>query len=209
MQLLDDLTRNKKMERRDFLKTTVEASASLGLMPFKFDSDYDKLLKNLERSTIYDPCLGTIPFKPYNYQKKILRQIYDHNKVIFLKARQIGITTLFKNSGITEHQHRTFYVETSFEKTVAEEINFLHSFTQFQNLIINSGDKKTIIAGSVDNNGNMKWASENAHKYGFKFFIYNIHDCWHEYGKEKINQIEEHKNILTKEIWNQEYECVL
>lgn len=43
---------------------------------------------------IQHPSKGTIPFKPYEFQKDCVRQFRDNPKNIILKCRQMGISTL-------------------------------------------------------------------------------------------------------------------
>jgi len=43
---------------------------------------------------IQHPSRGTIPFKPYEFQKNAVREFRDNSKNIILKCRQMGISTL-------------------------------------------------------------------------------------------------------------------
>lgn len=209
------------MIRRDFL-TTLLSSNLFNL--FKFESDADKLIGKIEKETIYDSFLGDVPFKLYEYQKNIIRQICENDKVIFLKARQIGITTLldayarhtdidYKSNAKHAAPRAYKYTYFSENQAIAEEINFEPRRWQpnaFKKIINNLEKKeKIVIAGSVDPYGNMKWAKDNAKKYGFKFFTYTINDCKHEWDAKKIERLNYLKSLVTYPIWAKEMECKL
>lgn len=50
----------------------------------------------IERYCYIDfPGSGVIPFRLYYFQKEILKEVYDYKKLVFLKTRQAGISTLF------------------------------------------------------------------------------------------------------------------
>lgn len=209
------------MIRRDFL-TTLLSSSLFNL--FKFESDADKLIGKIEKETLFDPVLGEIPFKLYEYQKKIIRQICENDKVIFLKARQIGITTLLDSyarhtdidykSNAKRAAPRAYNTYFSENKIIAQEINFIKpqihtNLISFKEIIAKSEKEKIIIAGSVDPYGNMKWAKDNAKKYGFKFFTYTINDCKHEWDAKKIERLNYLKSSRIYQIWAEEMECKL
>lgn len=220
------------MIRRDFLNSLLSSSL-LNLL--KSEKDADKLINRIEKETIHDPVLGEIPYKLYEYQKNIIRQICENDRVIFLKARQIGMTTLldaYARHTDIDYKHnapecinglhtvnekyvlRSWYKYYTENQIIAQEINFfkpqMHTFTiSFKEIITRSEKEKIIIAGSVDPHGNMKWAKANAKRYGFKFFTYTINDCKHEWDYKKIKRFDDIKHTQNKQIWSEEMECNL
>lgn len=83
------------MNRRNFIKTTSGAIASLPfistLLGQNAVSDELQDLYSFMESKLIDGK----PFKLYPFQKEILKTIHENNRVVIVKARQIGMTTLF------------------------------------------------------------------------------------------------------------------
>lgn len=82
------------MNRRNFLKTTSGAIASLPFVPSLLGED--KLSDELQDlySFLESKQLNGKPFKLYPFQKQILKNIHENNRLVIVKARQIGMTTL-------------------------------------------------------------------------------------------------------------------
>ena len=221
------------MFRRDFLK--IASSLSLfGCFNSQnyHNSEYQSLLSRAEKSSRIDPVLGVVPLKLYNYQKNMLRQICENDKVIFVNARQTGKSTvlnLYKDHFMGEKmtsrrpysirtalvkRHQSYHsyhsLETYDDTIVGDEVNFWDQKT-FKGIIENNQNskKKIIFAGSVDPQGNMKWAVEHAKKYGFKVFTYTIYDCWDEWPHCKVESFKEYKGVAGSKYWAEEMECVL
>ena len=58
------------------------------------NKELTELYKYVESYCLLDPVNGNIPFKLYPYQKKILKAIHENDKLLIVKARQIGMTNL-------------------------------------------------------------------------------------------------------------------
>lgn len=89
------------MNRRNFFKITAAASA-LTFIPFTFakptvESELEDLYRFCESRMVPQwnkPLQQSIPFKLPQFQKDILRDIHIHDKLVIVKSRQIGMTTL-------------------------------------------------------------------------------------------------------------------
>lgn len=88
------------MNRRNFLKTTgiigmgVFAPIHNLFANIKTNTEVDDLYRYLESKTINTPIQGVIPFKLYPFQKDILKAIHENDRLVIVKCRQIGMTTL-------------------------------------------------------------------------------------------------------------------
>lgn len=172
----------------------------------RVDSELQDLYDYLERQTINNLFKGKIPFKLYPYQKQILKQIHENDKVIIVKARQIGMTTLLTGYMAWKHDRIRNYKYNSFDTMMDVRRNgtlFYRSYYKFkdetQSVCItdelnykttplpNLSYKKNIIVGTPDPMGNLKWIVDRKDEYGFKVFTYTVNDCPEVWGTYKID----------------------
>lgn len=71
------------------IETTKEGSERRSDM-----NELSDLFYYLESKTIQHPIRGTIPFKLYKFQKELLTDMYDNQRLLIIKCRQIGASTL-------------------------------------------------------------------------------------------------------------------
>jgi hypothetical protein len=57
-------------------------------------TEMEDLYSFIENKTITHPNLGEVPFTLYPFQKEILKQIHENDKIVIVKCRQMGMTTL-------------------------------------------------------------------------------------------------------------------
>lgn len=129
------------MNRRNFLKTTGLVGISSLFVPTILtgnvvDNELDDLYNYLESKSIWNPIKGHIPFKLYPYQKDILKHIHQNDKLVIVKCRQIGMTTLLAGyAAWVSHRKNTldFYISP----------HLPYSWDYYQNIKINTfGGKK-------------------------------------------------------------------
>jgi hypothetical protein len=198
----------------------------------KICGSLENLYDYVELQQLYSPNLGNVPFRLHPYQKQILKYIHENDKIIFVKARQIGMTsllaayqswgnsyggynspnsdmndnylTLIKNFTNTKNKSDVFYY-------CADELNFCDSnkfkyFVDMTNELTstNTFKYKIIVAGSIDKNNNLKWLIDNKDKYGFKVFKYSAKDCFPMWNQEKIQRMYQ---LNSNDVMNREMDC--
>jgi len=228
------------MQRRDFLKTSA-LSSGLFLSNNLFNNshqpkDIDLIIDAIEKqaSLSYVPVSSESPkvFKLYDFQKEIIRNIYENEQVIIIKSRQIGMSTILR--AIVEINEKQFVNSSKYHFDLKYYLGLRHDRNIFRRVgdessvkNISKGEKamgvideniavicnpsalmplpyiKTVIAGSIDGQGRMKWVYDNAEKYGYKVFVYpyykttpSLERCFLYFKKN-----------LSKKHWQQEFEC--
>jgi hypothetical protein len=211
------------MNRRNFLKISglgVGVASLFGWNLFKKRTELEDLYAYLESHTILDPMRGEVPFKLYPYQKQILKHIHENDRVLIVKARQIGMTTLL--AGYIRWLDSPLYVyhgpndslERCFDKEyynnfrqpnerrshkfycVFDECNF--KTVPLPYVPIKSVEK-LIIAGTPDTKGHLKWVVDRKDEIGLKVFRYSVYDCHPMWDKKSIKHEKEVYNICCSE----------
>lgn len=73
-----------------------EDTPAEAFQPASVADDPEEIIRWIESyyTVVSDAGLGLIPFKLYEFQKDVIRQLEGHREVIILKARQLGMTEL-------------------------------------------------------------------------------------------------------------------
>jgi len=176
------------------------------------------LKKKTELEDLYDyvesnlhPINGNIPpFKLYPHHKRILKNIHENDRVVIVKARQIGMTTLLAvylkwlngpYKYITANQEMGQYFRKILnkfdEKLNCESDNTVYVLDEvnLNRLPFPHPKNKTIIVGTPDARGNLKYVVDRKDLFKLKVFTYSVHDCYPMWDKNKINFA---KNVYNK-----------
>lgn len=207
------------MNRRNFLKigSLVLGGTAFfsGWNFFRRKTELEDLYAYLESHTIVEPLKGRVPFKLYPYQKEILKNIHENDKVVIVKARQIGMTTLLAgylswrndpyryytiNEGMAKNFRERFdeFVKQSdkgkFDKPchVLDEINL-------DRIPLPHLTNKTIIVGTPDGFGNLKFVVNRKDLFELKVFTYSAYDCYPKWNREQINSNREISGYYVNE----------
>jgi hypothetical protein len=136
------------------------------------------------------------------------KQIHENDKVIFVKARQIGMTTLlagyvkwvnnslYSYNGITNmedsHFKKIFRSFSNEKKIINDKYHYMfdeHNYKQIPLPYTPIKDcEKLIIAGTPDPEGNLKWVVDRKDELGFKVFTYTANDCYPKWTKRGMMQ---------------------
>ena len=203
------------ISRRKFINV---GTLSLGIsaLPIcnflKKKTELEDLYDYMESHTVLHPLKGEVPFKLYPHHKRILKNIHENDKVVIVKARQIGMTTLLAGYmrwryGLYNYRYfsGSFERNNHFENKIAKFSNVkipdnsiccvCDEYNLFKIPIIPEGVKKVIITGTPDYNGNLKYIVDRKDLFGFKVFTYSAHDCYPMWDKNKIDLV---KNVYYK-----------
>jgi hypothetical protein len=216
------------MNRRNFLKLFGIGSA-VSTVPvatwFTYKSNVDRELDDLydylESHTIYHPVRGEIPFKLYPFQKQILRQIHENDRVVFVKSRQIGMTTLltgyYRWCDATDGLYRTFRLAPRNDvlRTLNGYTPILRKVPRVEKLEINDepyyidrfgvgSSGKIIVAATVDPDGRLKRLIDNQHTLKFKVFTYPASECFPMWNADSICRGEKY---LPSRVADRELHC--
>lgn len=198
------------MNRRNFLKN---GSVVLGGVTVFSDwnfvkrkSELEDLYSYLESHTILTPLKGKVPFKLYPHQKKILKHIHENDKVVIVKARQIGMTTLLAGylqwrNGLYDCHTCSLDMNEYFEQAKTnffrnqkrKDFDYCFAYDEYNYKGIPipytpiKNVEKLIIVGTPDRNGNLKYVVDNKDRFGLKVFTYSAYDCYPMWDRDKIN----------------------
>ena len=220
------------MNRRNFIKTTSGALASLPFIPKLFgitpvSDELKDLYAFLESKTIKQYAIwDDIPFKLYPFQKEILKTIHENDKVVIVKARQIGGTTLLSGYGAwADTTNRGLYLPFCSSSCMYEHFSRLgRSFGRyssgkyvglmldeynysphFENVIKNSDlskhCKKLIVVGTPDKQGRLKKFVDTHPE--FKVVYYPVTKCPELYPISRIASYETYvgKQNMDRELF--------
>lgn len=196
------------MTRRDFIKITALGLGGSGLVSwdlFKKKSELEDLYAYLESHLLY-PRGGKVPFKLYPFQKQILKQIHENDKVVIVKARRIGMTTLLAGymkwkSGLYQYDSCNFQMNRHFNQTLSEfrennkrvdqKFHMIYDEYNHKNIplpyIRIRNIEKLIIVGTPDVKGNLKYIIDNKDKIGIKVFTYSAYNCYPMWDRKMIS----------------------
>jgi hypothetical protein len=206
------------MNRRHFIKvgTITLGISALPIWNFlKKKTELEDLYDYLESHTIFHSTRGNISFKLHPHQKEILKNIHENDRVVITKARQIGMTTLLAgylswrndpyryysaNQGMTEYFKKTFdrFVKRSdngkFGKScyILDEVNF-------DRIPLPHLTNKTIIVGTPDHKGNLKFVVDRKDFFGLKVFTYSAYDCYPMWNDDSIDIHRQFSNHFNDE----------
>jgi len=121
------------MNRRNFLKSAVIATSSLPLLGWtsnKSTRELTELYTYLETKTIYTPMDGIVPFKLFPFQREILKHIHENNRIVIIKSRQIGMTTLLAGyySWLSYKENVWDWYNPSTNSTITQYYNLTNRF---------------------------------------------------------------------------------
>lgn len=224
------------MDRRDFLKSGFLFSGLLAnRTPFlNHNDDIDLITDALEKQASLSFSSPAV-FKFSSIQKELIRNIYENEKILIVKSRQMGMSTILR--AVNELDERQLALHSSLHFNAKHYCDFTwHTYPShakafnlvsgvdeelsnaqiilddyncyptrhryrnlFQSVIERQNIKHCVIAGSIDNYGNMKWAYDNAERYGYKIFVY-------PYDKTNF-KMENLAVDMTQEAWRREFEC--
>lgn len=194
------------MNRRNFLKigSLVLGGTALfsGWNFFRRRTELEDLYAYLESHTVRNPFEGNVSFKLYPYQKEILKNIHENDKVVIVKARQIGMTTLLAgylswrndpyryytiNEGMAKDFKEIFdrFVKQSDKGKFDKPCHVLDE-ANLDRIPLPHLTNKTIIVGTPDGFGNLKFVVDRKNLFGLKVFTYSANDCFPMYNEKKL-----------------------
>lgn len=193
------------MNRRHFIKvgTITLGISALPIWNFlKKKTELEDLYDYLESHTILHPTRGNIPFKLYPHQKEILKNIHENDRVVIVKSRRIGVTTLlagylrwssnynFEYNSVNENMERHFiekYYSFNENKSDINKRCCVYDEFNFKTIPLPHLTNKTIIVGTPDHKGNLKFVVDRKDFFGLKVFTYSAYDCYPMWDREQIN----------------------
>lgn len=193
------------MNRRHFIKvgTITLGISALPIWNFlKKKTELEDLYDYLESHTILHPTKGNIPFKLYPHQKEILKNIHENDRVVIVKARQIGVTILlagylrwssnynFEYNSVNENMERYFinkYYSFNENKSDINKRCCVYDEFNFKTIPLPHLTNKTIIVGTPDHEGNLKFIVDRKDLFGLKVFTYSAYDCYPMWNRKQIN----------------------
>lgn len=195
------------MNRRNFIKvgTITLGISALPIWNFlKKKTELEDLYDYLESHTILHPTRGNIPFKLYPHQKEILKNIHENDRVVIVKSRQIGVTTLLAGYmkwryGLYNYRYMSgsFEMNKYFENTISKFSNVkkhsdgicsVYDEYNYRKIpIMPGGIEKIIITGTPDSKGNLKHLVDWKDFFGLKVFTYSAYNCYPMWDREQIN----------------------
>lgn len=206
------------MNRRNFLIKTGAVVATVPFIgsalasvfqPSTTNPELEDLYSFLESKTVLHPSRGKVPFKLYPFQKEILKHIHENDKLIIVKARQIGMTTLLAGyaawsnglsyfspfqSGYSHFDKLCFQfigwdpIRNSVKKCVScfDECNYTKNNMALASLyLLYPGQTKIIVCGTPDADGVFKRFVER--HSDVKRVHYPLSKCMGLWSSEKIH----------------------
>ena len=172
------------MNRRDFFKLIglgTVATASVPLLGMvqqpaviKPPSELDDLYAYLESKTVQHPIKGVIPYKLLPYQKEILKTIHENDRVIIVKARQIGMTTMLAGYYAWRSQKDNPKITLSTDRRVTKT-DFLKRVKYFNPKISKPYKFHHTDVNSVNIYDEYQFSSDFGSDHSFHFDLYFTH----------------------------------